>query len=195
MKYIFLKSRITLKNKLLLSLISIIVFSLIYYLFCNDDEFSGIVELIYKKNKTKYLDVIFNKFSKNTIYITKEEFARIPLKEYEGNIIINLKDKTDPKINNNIFDIYDRQNDGKILRSTFEVMPIQYDPEFLYANDNSETKTTNKYVLGFERWFYYLYFSSVTQSSLGYGDIIPITLKTRFFALTQIILSLVIIFY
>jgi hypothetical protein len=53
----------------------------------------------------------------------------------------------------------------------------------------------NKFFIEFEKWFYYLYYATVTQAGLGYGDIIPITLKTRFFALSQIIISLIIVFY
>lgn len=195
MKYLFLKSNISIPEKLCLSLLSIIIFSLVYYLFCRDDEFSGIVELIYKKNKIKYLDSIFNKFSENKIFITKDEFAKIPLKQYEGDIIYDYKEKPNNKINNDIFDIYDRQNDGKITKSTFETLPIQYDPEFLDINDMISGPRTNKLFVQFEKWFYYLYYSTVTQAGLGYGDIIPITLKTRFFALSQIIISLIIVFY
>lgn len=195
MKYLFLRSNISIPRKLCLSLISIIIFSLIYYLFCGDDEFSGIVELIYKKNKIKFLDSIFNKFSQNKIFITKDEFAKIPLKQYEGNIIFDYKEKSNSKFNDNIFDIYDRQNDNKITKSTFETLPIQYDPEFLDINDMVSGPRTNKLFVEFEKWFYYLYYATVTQAGLGYGDIIPITLKTRFFALSQIIVSLVIIFY
>ena len=62
MKYLLLKSSKSIPEKFCLSLLSIVIFSLVYYLFCRDDEFSGIVELIYKKNKIKYLDSIFNKF-------------------------------------------------------------------------------------------------------------------------------------
>lgn len=195
MKYLFLKSNISIPKKLCLSLISIIIFSLIYYLFCRDDEFSGIVELIYKKNKIKFLDSIFNKFSQNKIFITKDEFAKIPLKQYEGNIIFDYKEKSNSNFNDNIFDIYDRQNDNKITKSTFETLPIQYDPEFLDINDMVSGPRKNKLFVEFEKWFYYLYYATVTQAGLGYGDIIPITLKTRFFALSQIIVSLVIIFY
>ena len=195
MKYLFLKSNISIPEKLCLSLLSIIIFSLVYYLFCRDDEFSGIVELIYKKNKIKYLDSIFNKFSENKIFATKDKFAKIPLKQYEGDIIYDYKEKPNNKINNDIFDIYDRQNDGKITKSTFETLPIQYDPEFLDINDMISGPRTNKLFVQFEKWFYYLYYSTVTQAGLGYGDIIPITLKTRFFALSQIIISLIIVFY
>jgi hypothetical protein len=195
MKYLFFKSNISIPDKLCLSFLSIVIFSLVYYLFCRDDEFSGIVELIYKKNKIKYFDSIFNKFSQNKIFITKDEFAKIPLVQYEGKIIFDYKEKPNKKINNDIFDIYDRQNDGKIIKSTFETLPIQYDPEFLDINDMVIRPKTNKSFVEFEKWFYYLYYSTVTQAGLGYGDIIPITLKTRFFALLQIIVSLVIIFY
>jgi hypothetical protein len=195
MKYLLLKSTKSIPEKFCLSLLSIIIFSLVYYLFCRDEEFSGIVELIYKKNKIKYLDSIFNKFSKNKIFITKDEFSKIPLKQYEGDIIYDYNEKPNNKINNEIFDIYDRQNDGKITKSTFKTLPIQYDPEFLDINDMVSGSRKNKFFIEFEKWFYYLYYATVTQAGLGYGDIIPITLKTRFFALSQIIISLIIVFY
>ena len=195
MKYIFLKTRLSLKNKLVLSLLLIFLFSLIYYLFCNDDEFSGIIELVDKRNKIKYLDTIFERYSKDKIHIYRDEFSKIPIRSYNGSIIIDIDDKPDINLNKKIFDSFDTKRDGKISRVLFENLPILYNPEYSDRHQIHGETYRGKLFSEFERWFYYLYYSGVTQSSLGYGDIIPITLKTRFIALTQIILSLVVIFY
>ena len=177
------------KNKLLVSFYSAIFFSFIYSLF-NNNNFIIYHHQINKKKAKIYLEQIFNKYQNNG-FINRNIFLKIPFENYNENIYIKWGSKVNSKLNNKLFDFYDATNNNKLCKKEFLEIPINYSRQKLNIGEFNDIKLfyDNDYLNRF-------YFSIVTQFTIGYGDIVPISNILKVIVMCQIILSFyIIIFY
>ncbi len=89
-----------------------------------------------------------------------------------------------------LFNIY--AGDNKMSLDEFTSLPFKYDlyhvtdPKLLHSISMSSRYTVSDY---FDR----LYFSAITQTTVGYGDIFPANRTLRFFTMLQALSTIFII--
>ena len=189
--------------KIILYSISVLLFSIIYN-YCEDNEFAGWVDTASKSllEEDKYMAYVFNKYSNNKNYINVNDFLKIPIYkkdnewfvlEKNNNITDDYKNKEDKyklfnKLKNYNNLLYENEFLGvSISIENININNIPYDMNFPINFDTPKTSAVNSY---FDR----LYFSCITQSLLGYGDIFPISNRTRIIVILQSIISIGIFF-
>jgi len=176
--------------KVMYVILMIFLFSIIYTFFDNE-EFAGWIEM--SNNRLPYSQFyklrrdVFSKYAqKYKNFMTYNEFLSIPLiKANEELHVIQQptnKSKQYNYIKNLLFHIYSRNN--KISFDTFTEIPMQFD---LYPYTGKELDRaitySNKYsVLDY---FDRLYYSTIVQTTIGFGDVFPATKKLRFFTMVQ----------
>ena len=168
----------------------IIFFTFMYYT-CNDKEFAGFLNsearIYTNEDKIKY--AIFKKYKNDkNDYITLVEFLNIPIKlmnreyYYSKNYDLNKQ-----IINRIIFYSYDSNNNGKLDLKTFLDLPIKTDLITTIKTDKIEFPYQSKIQMGraVVTFFDRLYYSVVTQTTLGTGDIFPASRKVRILSMLQ----------
>jgi len=172
--------------------ISCIVFFTFMYYTCADKEFAGwinSVSRIYTKDdKIKYS--IYKKYNsnKNLKYISLKDFMNIPIQQKEREFYYSHKYNLDNQpINRIIFNVYDNNNNGKIDLVTFLNLPIKTELLTNIKTAKIEFPYDSKIVMGpaVATFFDRLYFSIVTQTTLGTGDIFPASRKVRVLSMLQ----------
>jgi hypothetical protein len=187
-------------EKILYVLFMIFLFSIIYTFFPNDD-FAGWIEI--SNNPLSYINkyrIKFNVFSKYSKeyknFITLSEFMNIPIIKVNNYLhVINDKSEeteTDEnkKIKTVLFNIY--AADNKMSLDEFTSLPFKYDlyhitdPKLLRSINMSTKYSVSDY---FDR----LYYSAITQTTVGYGDIFPASRMLRIFSMLQALSTIFII--
>lgn len=164
-------------------------FSFIYSLFSNNN-FIIYHHKINKKKARIYLEQIFNKYQQNGS-INENIFMNLPFDKYNNNVYIKWGDKVNLKLNKKLFSFYDATNDKKLSKKEFLEIPIDYSRQKLNTGEFNDIKHfyDNDYLNR-------LYFSIVTQFTIGYGDIVPISNILKLIVMCQIILAFyIIVFY
>mgnify|MGYP000023437970 CR=1 FL=1 len=189
--------------KIILYLISILLFSIIYN-FCQDNEFAGWVDTTSKSllEEDKYMAYIFQKYSNKKNYINLNNFLKIPIYkkdnewfvlEKENYITNNYKNKEEKyKLFNKLKNYNNLLNENEFLGVSISIENINtnnipYDINFPINFKTPKASAVNSY---FDR----LYFSCISQSLLGYGDIFPISNRTRIIVIFQSVISIGIFF-
>ena len=168
----------------------IIFFTFMYYT-CNDKDFAGWINsearIYTDDDKRKYS--IYDKYkNKNNNYITLLEFLNIPItvkdREY---YYVEKYDLNKQIINRIIFNSYDTNNNGKLDMHVFLNLPIKTDLITNIKTKKIEFPYDSKIVMGptVATFFDRLYFSVVTQTTLGTGDIFPASRKVRILSMLQ----------
>ena len=168
----------------------IVFFTFMYYT-CDNKEFAGWMNsearIYTNDDKIKYS--IFKKYknSKNN-YITLIEFLNIPITVKDNIYYYSNKYDNDKQIINRIlFNSYDRDNNGKIYLQSFLDLPIKTSLITKVKTDKIEFPYDSKIVMGpaVATFFDRLYYSVITQTTLGTGDIFPASRKVRILAMLQ----------
>lgn len=191
------------RYKVLYSLLSVILFSIIYYFF-PENSFAGWINI--NKHPFSELDKqkirIFYYFSKEyKDFFSYQEFIKLPIVK-RGSIIYILDKKTKEtedsdnlKVRIMLFNEY--QLNEKVTLEEFMRMPInvlKFDERIRHFGviPNhvilTETYAVNSY-------FDCLYYSIITQTLCGFGDIFPNTMPLRFVSMSQALTSFIIIIY
>lgn len=203
---------------LLVTLLSIIIFSILYS-FCDDEEFTSWIGSYYKAPTPRlmYLTDLFDKLAgdvpvakSDEKMISRKRFVEIPIFKGEGDGIYILKKHNDislgsdaVRLRENIFDIMDERETemlgtvrGHIKRSTFVGIPVDmkyigdYVSPHIKKLDYTEIAADKHYRFGFvDR----LYFSIITQSTIGFGDVVPASTRVRLLAGLQALCTLIIV--
>ena len=198
-------------SKIIYTLVCIFYFFFLYSI-CNDIEFSGWVNT----NYMDYTDVqfrryyIFQKYVKeNRKFITREEFLKIPVMK-DGNslyFIGPIQDKDNYKFyqiqlanstKSFLFDLYDKNGNGLLSLSQFLKIPIKTDKiKYIKLNSKDKLILQNRIIQGAKvtSLFDRLYFSFITQTTLGYGDIFPASRRVKTIAMTQALSTIFIILF
>ena len=189
--------------KMTLYVLSVFIFSLIYST-CEDNEFAGWVNSTSNDllKEDRYLSIFFSKVTKGKKFMDLNTFLKLPIyKDNKKWFILNKKNnKTDSNISKknkyNLFNTY-KSSDGYISEANFlgisisinniKKYKIPYDVTFPSSFNAPDGSAVHDY---FDR----LYFSFVTQALLGYGDIFPISKRTRIISLSQSVLSIFILY-
>lgn len=153
-------------TKIILLIISFLFFGILYYLICKDSDFGGI-NLIQQQIREK----IINKLAENIV-----------------------KGK---QINKNKKNVNDKIKSGDIPTDN-ELKDVLQETEIL--DEKSIKKIDKKIEENIEKspnqkLFDRIYFSIVTGSTLGYGDIYPISNKSKIITISQLFITLIIIIY
>ncbi len=171
--------------------IGCIIFFTFMYFTCDDKEFAGFLNsearIYTKEDKIKY--ALFKKYkNKKNNYITLIEFLNIPI-IVKNNIYYYSKkyDLDNQEINRVIFNSYDKNNNGKIDLQAFLDLPIRTDLITHINTNKIEFPYDSKIVMGqsVATFFDRLYYSVVTQTTLGTGDIFPASRKVRILSMLQ----------
>ena len=195
----YYSSKLTFR-KFFYTIFCIIFYSLIY-LSCKNKEFAGWLNSEGKhytvNDKKKY--VLFKKYSEDDKIISKDNFVKMPIYKIHNKFVLeNLTNKNfNPvetvKTRMDLFDAFSQK--GKLDFKQFRNIPI--------SAEKFNIKVPNDLVLPFDGtlnmgravvdYFDRLYFSVITQTTLGYGDIFPASRKVRIISMLQA-LSTVLIF-
>lgn len=178
----------------------ILVFSLLYTFFSNED-FAGWIEVsnnpYFFIDKFKIKFYVFTEYSKKyKNFITKDEFMKIPIMKLGNYLhVLNknnketLKDKN-KKIKEIFFNIY--AIDNKLSLDEFTSLPFKYDLYDIKTDKVSKLLAmSTKYSVS--DYFDRLYFSIITQTTVGYGDIFPANRLLRFLTMLQALSTIFII--
>ena len=180
-------------------ILSSIIFSIIYH-FIDNQEFATWVtpSVVHYNLGHQFISYIFDKYANKNSILTKERFLKIPI--YKGtddklHLILQDDEITKAprsiKLKEQLFNLYNN-NDNIITSDIFFKIPFNINriptkkildiiPHKYYAK--YVEKSVHNYIDK-------LYFSIVTQTLLGYGDIIPASNKVRFLVCIQILISL-----
>lgn len=176
-------------RKLLASIFSALFFSFIYSLF-NNNNFIIYHHQINQKKAKIYLEQIFNKYQQNG-FINQNIFMNLPFEKYNQTVYIKWGRKVNHKLNKELFAFYDATNNKKLSKKEFLEIPINYSRQKFNTGEFDDIKLfyDNDYLNR-------LYFSVVTQFTIGYGDIVPISNILKLIVMFQIILAFyIIVFY
>ena len=178
----------------------ILIFSLLYTFFSNED-FAGWIEVsnnpYFFIDKFKIKFYVFTEYSKKyKNFITKDEFMKIPIMKLGNYLhILNknnkkkLKDKN-KKIKEIFFNIY--AIDNKLSLDEFTSLPFKYDLYDIKTDKISKLLAmSTKYSVS--DYFDRLYFSIITQTTVGYGDIFPANRLLRILTMLQALSTIFII--
>lgn len=178
----------------------ILIFSLLYTFFSNED-FAGWIEVsnnpYFFIDKFKIKFYVFSEYSKKyKNFITKDEFMKIPIMKLGNYLhVLNknnketLKDKN-KKIKEIFFNIY--AIDNKLSLDEFTNLPFKYDLYDIKTDKVSKLLAmSTKYSVS--DYFDRLYFSIITQTTVGYGDIFPANRLLRFLTMLQALSTIFII--
>lgn len=143
-------------NKIVLLMLSFILFGVLYYLFCDDYEFGGI-NILQEEMRKSSLKKLVNKIE--TGKLEKNIEKEISNKIKKGNVDKNLNKKINKEVNNNSIE----------------------------TSNNNSNKT--------QKIFDRIYFAVVTGTTLGYGDIYPLSNKVKILIIIQLLTTITILFY
>lgn len=202
---------------LMMALLSVFVFTVIYS-FCDDEEFTSWITSFYESPTVRvmYLTDVFDKLGhkidSNVLVgqdkmISRKDFVdHLPIyKDHLGEVYI-LKEHNEKtlgedsrRLRGDIFDISDNVGDdvrGYIPKAVFVKMPLNTKYVGNYRSPQrgdlnySEIAKNNQYAFGF--WDR-LYFSFITQSTIGFGDVVPASRRVRMIAMCQALCTLLIV--
>jgi hypothetical protein len=187
-------------RKIWYTIFCIFFFSLIY-LSCKDKEFAGWLNSEGKhytvNDKKKYL--LFKKYSDNDKTLTKDEFIKMPIFKIHNKYVLetlvgkNFNPIETVKTRQDLFDAF--ATDAKLDFKDFRNMPVEATklniniPQDLVLPFDGTLNLGNAVTDYFDR----LYFSIVTQTTLGYGDIFPASRKVRIIAMLQALSTIAIV--
>ena len=212
--FIFMRSVDKRFRMLIVTAISMLVFAAIYS-FCDDEEFITWIGSYYQAPTVRimYLTDLFNKFveKKDGVgMVSRKTFVGLPIFKDNKDIIyvlpqhdVRTRTRDAIKLREDIFDIMDnREGEGKdnlrgfIKRSTFIGMPLnmrfigQYTSPSAGKLNYTKIAEDKNYKFGvLDR----LYFSVITQSTIGFGDVVPASRRVRLLAALQAVSTLVIV--
>jgi len=178
----------------------ILVFSLLYTFFSNED-FAGWIEVsnnpYFFIDKFKIKFYVFTEYSKKyKNFITKDEFMKIPVMKLGNYLhVLNKNNKTtledkNKKIKEIFFNIY--AIDNKLSLDEFTSLPFKYDLYDIKTDKISKLLAmSTKYSVS--DYFDRLYFSIITQTTVGYGDIFPANRLLRILTMLQALSTIFII--
>lgn len=197
-KQFYNKNKNLFKNKWILKLILFIILNLIFsliYLVIPDYELGGIntlqtfleneilsnkaLKILKNKKKNNIISEELNKFNitqKMKNNNKKESFQNINLKSQNNNT--NLLDLDNKIINKYI-------NEEPKSQHYDDLLSIQADKVRDYVSRN-RLSGNNIYPSIYQKWFDRFYFSIVTGTTLGFGDIYPISTKTKLLVIIQL---------
>lgn len=197
------------KHIFIWSVVSVLFFTCLYAM-CYDEEFTTWIETYYKPptNKIMYMTDLFDNISVNNgndKVVHKQQFVDIPI--FKENDIVYILHKHDSRSSSSDAeklrrDIYDltysvSKGDSKgLLRHEFVNIPLnmKYIGDYVSPNAQKLNYTliaqNKKYKFGIlDR----LYFSTITQATVGYGDVVPASKRVRVLAGLQAFSTLVIL--
>lgn len=201
---------------LIFTLISIVVFAVIYS-FCDDEEFITWIGSYYQEPTVRlmYLTDVFRKLAKNIggvgdrkgeKMLARKDFIELPIfKDKKGEVYI-LKEhdvrtlsEDAKRLREDIFDISDNKGDdrrGFISKSVFVGLPLdtKYIGKYVSPHERklnyTEIAANKNYKFGLLDRFY---FSVITQSTIGFGDVVPASRRVRTIAMCQALCTLLIV--
>ena len=164
-------STLHIKDKVLILFILIILFTFLYYLF-DDTNFGGI---------------------SNIQELIKEELIKTTIKDKIKEKFQNLNLNDNVKINNHYFhseidediEINISSKDDKAIDDTAK--------EIKKAVENTELRQEKIKPNIYQKLFNRFYFSVITATTLGYGDIYPITIPVKVLTMMQTLSTIVLI--
>ena len=186
-------------RKIWYTIICVIFFSLVY-LSCKNKEFAGWLNsegAHYTENdKKKY--VLFKKYGHDKKTIVRDEFSNMPIFKIDNKYVFeNLVGKNfNPlevmRMRSDIYDAFTKDNDMDF--KIFREIPINIDQFNIDVPSDLEIPFDGTLNLGSAVTDYFdrLYFSVVTQTTLGYGDIFPASRKVRVITMFQALSTLAI---
>jgi hypothetical protein len=164
-------SNLHLKHKVLILLLLIVLFTFLYYLY-DDTNYGGI---------------------SNIQELIKEELIKTTIKDKIKEKFQNLNLNNQTKINSNYFNS-EMDEDIEINISSKEDKDIDDTAkEIKKAVETTELKQEKIKPNMFQKIFNRLYFSVVTATTLGYGDIYPITIPVKILTMMQTISTIILI--
>ena len=164
-------SNLHLKHKVLILLLLIVLFTFLYYLY-DDTNYGGI---------------------SNIQELIKEELIKTTIKDKIKEKFQNLNLNNQTKINSNYFNS-EMDEDIEINISSKEDKAIDDTAkEIKKAVETTELKQEKIKPNMFQKIFNRLYFSVVTSTTLGYGDIYPITIPVKILTMMQTISTIILI--
>lgn len=213
--FVFLKSIDKRFRALIITAISILVFAAAYS-FCNDEEFITWIGSYYQAPTVRimYLTDLFNKVGEKKNggdMMSRKTFLGLPIFKDDEDVIyvlrghdVRTRTERAKKLREDIFDVMDnKEGEGKdnvrgfIRRSTFIGLPLNMKLIGQYASPSAgklnytEIAENKNYKFGLlDR----LYFSVITQSTIGFGDVVPASRRVRLLAALQAVSTLVIVF-
>lgn len=157
------------RNKLFFLLFICLTFTIIYY-FIPDSEFGGI-------NKFQELvrDELIKKKVEKKLKIDNENFINY----FNENKVVDLniiQDEADS------LQELDYETEKELDKKTLETTKLIAQKEFKKENYTTKQKFIDR-----------LYFSIVTGTTLGYGDVYPLSNRTKMLAVIQLLLTLTLI--
>ena len=186
-------------DKIFYTTFFIILFSIIYMFFDNDN-FSGWINVNVKhfeENDNRKRKIFYKYAVKHRDFMTEEEFIGLPMRKIGNHLYIfgkhakDSKSLENAKIRKILYDIYSL--DQKLILSNFIRIPFStYYFKFPFTEDIPNIiEQSKRYAV--EDYFDRLYFSVVTQTTLGYGDIFPADKMLRLVAMLQALTTIFII--
>ena len=164
-------SNLHLKHKVLILLLLIVLFTFLYYLY-DDTNYGGI---------------------SNIQELIKEELIKTTIKDKIKEKFQNLNLNNHTKINSNYFNS-ETDEDIEINISSKEDKAIDDTAkEIKKAVETTELKQEKIKPNMFQKIFNRLYFSVVTATTLGYGDIYPITNSVKLLTMLQTLFTIILI--
>ena len=172
-KYYKLKSskNVNVKTKIFLLFTLILSFALIYYFFCEDMEFSGI---------NKVQEII------KEMLIQKEVEKKVDEKVKETDIQLEQLESFYGTGDKTITELIKEKRTDRAIEETTDVIEKDIKKTEL-TEDKVKPNRKQKFI---DR----LYYSMVTSTTVGYGDIYPVSNKTKLLTMFQLALVFIVIF-
>ena len=164
-------SNLHLKHKVLILLLLIVLFTFLYYLY-DDTNYGGI---------------------SNIQELIKEELIKTTIKDKIKEKFQNLNLNNHVKINNHYFHTEDDEDIEINISSKEDKAIDDTAKEIKKAVETTELKQEKIKPNMFQKIFNRLYFSVVTATTLGYGDIYPITIPVKILTMMQTISTIILI--
>ena len=142
---------------------SFIIFALIYYFLCKDSEFSGI-NLLQDEIASSTVKTYIEKVKRKELSYSSEKEIGEQIKEGDINPVDSNEDTYQAK-----------------------QAKTELDPETTKLDKNVTEKNP------FQQFYDRLYFSVVTGTTIGYGDIYPKSNKVKFICMLQVFTTIAIV--
>lgn len=164
-------SNLHIKHKVWILLLLIVLFTFLYYLY-DDTNYGGI---------------------SNIQELIKEELIKTTIKDKIKEKFQNLNLNNHVKINNHYFHTEDDEDIEIKISSKDDKAIDDKAKEIKKAVETTELKQEKIKPNMFQKIFNRLYFSVVTATTLGYGDIYPITIPVKILTMLQTISTIILI--